>query len=56
MVPIRAEWRGGLVKWDVIRGVSGSFKGLIRGCVVDNGCGSDWVVGNVKEVYGVICG
>ena len=41
VVPIRAEWRGGLVKWDVIRGVSGSVKGLIRGCVVDNGCGSD---------------
>ena len=29
---------------------------VIGECVVDKGCGSDWVVRNVMEVFGVICG
>ena len=29
---------------------------MISGCVVDNGCGSDWVVRIFKEVCSVIFG
>ena len=40
----------------MIRGVCGSFESVIDEFVVDKGCGCDWVVRNVMEVFGVICG
>ena len=40
----------------MIRGVCGSIDSVIGKCVVDKGCGSDWVARNVMEVFGVICG
>ena len=43
-------------KWDEIHGVGGSVGGVINGCIVDNGCGSNWVARNVLELCGVICG
>ena len=45
------------MRWDVIRGVCGSIESSVIGeCVMDKGCGSDWVVRNIMEVFGVICG
>ena len=32
----------------MIRGVCGSIKSVIGECVVDKGCGSDWIVRNMS--------
>ena len=43
------------MKWDEIHGVGG-IGCVISGWIMDDGCGGDWVMRNVMELCGVICG